>query len=121
MKKLTAKDIMNREVLKVPAAWSIQRLTEFFAENFISGAPVIDESGHLIGVVSSTDIIQSNTLPEEDPESSGPHDYYLHRLENRYAKVEIATLKIGTEPLTTTGDIMTPMVFKVSDVIKRNR
>lgn len=115
MKMLTARDIMTPDVLNVPAHWSVHRLAEFFAENSISGAPVVSEKGDLIGVVTSTDIIKNDTLSEAELENSGPHDYYLRRLENRYAKVEIEALKIGNEPLTTIGDIMTPTVFAVSE------
>lgn len=112
---LTAKDVMTTEVMKARADWSLNRLADFFVENSISGAPVISEQGKLAGVVSATDIIKNDTLPENDPESYSPHEYYLHSLENRYSKAEISSLCIGGEPLTTVGDIMTPMVFKVSE------
>ncbi len=113
MKALVAKDIMTPNVIEVPASWSIHRLAEFFIENSISGAPVISENGELMGVVTSTDIIQSDLQHEKDPESAYPPGYYLHSLENRYTKAEIASLKIESEPLITVGDIMTPMVFEV--------
>ena len=115
MRALIAKDIMTTEVLKVRADWSVQRLAEFLAEKSISGAPVISEDGKLIGVVTATDILANGTLSENDPESYVPHEYYLHSLEHRYAKVEIASFSIGGEPLTTVGDIMTPTVFKVTE------
>jgi len=115
MKELTAKDIMTPAVLQARADWSVHRLAEFLVENSISGAPVISEDGKLIGVVSSTDIITNDTIPENDPESFGPHEYYRHNLEHRYAKVEISSFTIGGEPLTTVGDIMTPLIFKVGE------
>ena len=115
MVRILAKDIMTEEVMEVRAGWSLRRLAEFFVEKSISGAPVTNENGKLIGVVSSTDIISSNTLPENDPQSYGPHEYYLQNLERRYAQVEISSFTIDGEPLTTVGDIMTPAVFKVSE------
>jgi CBS domain-containing protein len=115
MRTLTAKDIMTADVLEVRADWSLSRLAEFLFENSISGAPVISEDGILTGVVTSADLIANDTVPENDPESYGPHEYYLHSLEHRYAKVEIASLSIHGEPLTTVGDIMTPTIFKVSE------
>ena len=115
MLRITAKDIMTKEVMEVRADWSLQRLAEFFVEKSISGAPVTNENGKLIGVVSSTDIISNDTLPENDPHSYGPHEYYLQNLERRYAQVDISSSTIGGEPLTTVGDIMTPAVFKVSE------
>ena len=65
MEKLTAKDIMNREVLTVNAELSLQGLAEFLFHNSISGAPVISKNGKLIGAVSVTDIIRHETLPEK--------------------------------------------------------
>lgn len=115
MIRILAKDIMTEEVMVARADWSLQRLAEFFVEKSISGAPVTNENGKLMGVVSSTDIVSSNTLPENDPRSYGPHEYYLQNLERRYAQVEISSFTIDGEPLTTVGDIMTPTVFKVSE------
>jgi len=71
MIRITAKDIMTEEVMEVRADWSLQRLAEFFVEKSISGATVTNENGKLIGVVSSTDIISNDTLPEHDPQSHG--------------------------------------------------
>ncbi len=115
MRALTAKYIMTNNVLEVRADWSLHRLAEFLVENSISGAPVISEDGKLTGVVTSADIIANDTISENDPESYGPHEYYLHSLEHRYAKVEIASFSIHGEPLTTVGDIMTPTVFMVTE------
>lgn len=115
MRDLTAKDIMTTEVLKVRADWSVQRLAEFLAERSISGAPVISEDGKLIGVVTATDVLANGAISESNPESYGPHEYYLHSLEHRYAKVEIESFSIGGEPPTTVGDIMTPTIFKVTE------
>ena len=115
MKQLAAKDIMTEEVLSVRADWSLDRLTEFLAENSISGAPVTSEGGELIGVVSLTDIVLHSTLPEEDHPSQELHDYYFRSLERRYAREEIRSFQIGSEPLITVRDIMTPMIFKVTE------
>ena len=115
MKGLTAKDVMTRDVLSVPADWSIERLTEFLVENSISGAPVISEAGKLMGVVSLTDIALQETLPTRELQSQGPHEYYLHGMERQYAREEIASFNITTEPTITVRNIMTPMVYRVDE------
>lgn len=115
MMRIIAKDIMTNDVMKVRAEWSLQRLAEFFFEMSISGAPVINEKGELAGVVSSTDLISNGTIPENDPQSRGPHEYYLQGLERQYAQVEISSFSIGGEPLTTVGDIMTRTIYQVSE------
>jgi len=115
MRQLTAKDIMTQDVLAAKADWSLSRLIEFFAENYISGSPVISEDGRLIGVVSLTDILRLDPSPEKYSETYGTHEYYLHTLERQFAPQEINSLQLEIEPLTTVQDIMTPKIFKVSE------
>ena len=118
MKRLTAKDVMNKDVLSVGMDWSVEYLTDFLVENGISGAPVTSEDGKLVGVVSLTDIVRHNSLPGKDSRLNSPYDYYRHGLEHQYAKEDIRSLSIGTEPLNTVRDIMTPMIFDVNEDTK---
>jgi len=113
MKGLTAKHVMNTKVLTVEPDWSVSRLAEFFMENCISGAPVESSMGAPIGVVSLTDIVHHEIQPEKDRE--WPHDYYLHALERQYAREEAAGFQIETASFTTVRDIMTPVIFQVSE------
>jgi len=113
MKKLTAKHIMNSKVLAADSDWSVSRLAEFFMENCISGAPVQSSMGTPIGVVSLTDIVHHDTQPEKDRD--WPHDYYLHALERQYAREEVAGFQLETASFTMVRDIMTPVIFKVSE------
>ena len=118
MKRLTAKDVMNKDVLSVGMDWSVEYLTDFLVENGISGAPVTSEDGKLVGVVSLTDIVRHNSLPGKDSRLNSPYDYYRHGLEHQYAKEDIRSLSIETEPLDTVRDIMTPMIFDVNEDTK---
>jgi CBS domain-containing protein len=118
MERLTAKDVMNKDVLSVGMDWSIEYLTDFLVENGISGAPVTSEDGKLVGVVSLTDIVRHSSLPGTDYRLNSPHDYYRHGLEHQYAKEDIRSLNIGTEALDTVRDIMTPMIFDVTEDMK---
>ncbi len=118
MKRLTAKDVMNKDVLSVGMDWSVEYLTDFLVENGISGAPVTSEDGKLVGVVSLTDIVRHNSLPGKESRLDSPYDYYRHGLEHQYAKEDIRSLSIGTEPLDTVRDIMTPMIFDVNEDTK---
>jgi CBS domain-containing protein len=56
MRPITASDVMNPRVLTVREDMTIEQLAEFLLENEISGAPVEDSTGRLVGVVSVTDI-----------------------------------------------------------------
>jgi CBS domain-containing protein len=54
---MLAKDIMTREVTTVMPDLSMHELAKTFARHHISGAPVVDENGKVIGVVSDGDIL----------------------------------------------------------------
>jgi CBS domain-containing protein len=56
MRPITASDLMNPEVLTVRDDMSVRDLALFLIENEISGAPVADAEGRLVGVVSLVDI-----------------------------------------------------------------
>jgi CBS domain-containing protein len=50
-----AGDIMTKEPLCAEPATTFRQLARLFEENDISGCPVVDEEGKVIGVVSKTD------------------------------------------------------------------
>ena len=113
MKGLTAKHVMKSKVMMAESEWSVSRLAEFFMENCISGAPVQSSTGKPIGVVSLTDIVHHDTQPEKDRD--WPHDYYLNTQERQYARKEANCFQIETESLVSVRDIMTPVIFQVSE------
>jgi CBS domain-containing protein len=115
MGKLTAKDIMNREVLTVNSELSLQGLAEFLLQNSISGAPVTSRNGKLIGVVSITDIIRHETLLEKGLQSNGRHDFYFHTVQDRFSHQDLDSLHLGDESLVTVQDIMTSTILEVGE------
>jgi CBS domain-containing protein len=58
---LTAKDIMTKKVITVKPDTSIKELSAILVKNKISGAPVVDDSGALYGMVTENDLISQNT------------------------------------------------------------
>lgn len=54
---LKAKDIMNTDVITVKPEMTVEELGRLFIEKDISGAPVIDENGNLMCIVTETDLI----------------------------------------------------------------
>ena len=115
MKKLTAKDIMNREILTVNSELSLQGLAEFLFQKSISGAPVTSRNGKLIGVVYITDIIRHETLLEKGLQFNSRHDFYFHTVENRFSHQDLDSLHLGDESLVTVKDIMTPTILEVGE------
>ncbi len=57
---LTAKDIMTRNVVTVKLDTSIEALASLLMEHHISGTPVVDEAGNLVGIVTENDLISRN-------------------------------------------------------------
>jgi len=52
-----AKDIMTRDVVTVRESLSVRDLARILSEKKISGAPVMDAEGTIIGVVTENDLI----------------------------------------------------------------
>ena len=57
---LKAKDIMTTEVISVSTATTVEEFARILVERRISGAPVIDDQGSLIGIVTENDLIRKN-------------------------------------------------------------
>jgi len=52
-----AKDIMSRDVITVRKDSTIKEVVELLVEHKISGAPVVDETDRLIGMISEGDLL----------------------------------------------------------------
>jgi predicted transcriptional regulator len=71
---LTAKDIMARDVITIHYSASIRELSRLLAENRITGIPVIDDDGKLVGMISMRDLIREEVrVLSANPEY---HDIY---------------------------------------------
>ena len=58
---VTAKDIMTTEVISVQKDTTVTELAEILWKNKISGAPVLDDDGNVVSVVTESDLIDQNT------------------------------------------------------------
>lgn len=99
MRTITAEDLMNPEILTVREDMSVRELASFLMENEITGAPVEDRDGELVGVVSVVDIAcaasgqgggEARSLTDADREVLPGEDLLVR-------------------------DIMTPEVFAISE------
>ena len=57
METRTAGEIMTRDVLTVPPETTVEELAKLLAFHNISGMPVVDASGAVVGIVSEADVI----------------------------------------------------------------
>jgi len=111
----TVSDVMSSEVLSAEAGWSLDKLAEFLIDNSISGAPVTDADGELVGVVSMTDIVRQSGTAGNNPGSEATHDVYRYELERHLSQEEIKIFHTHYESPVEVRDIMTPMIFKVAE------
>lgn len=110
MRLITAADLMNPRILTVREDLTVRELANVLVENEISGAPVEDGSGKLVGVVSLTDIAAALA---DDEETEGG-DYFVSEWEDGMSREEIEELGLDEAELTV-ADIMTPEVFTVRE------
>ena len=54
---LVAKDLMNGEVVTIPRDMGMQAAARWLGQMHVSGAPVVDEQGRCVGVLSSGDFV----------------------------------------------------------------
>ncbi len=58
---LKAKDIMKTDVITVSPETTVEELGRLLIKNRISGAPVLDTTNKLVGIVTENDLIKQNT------------------------------------------------------------
>lgn len=117
MREIRASDLMNSEVLTVPETMSVKDLAAFLVDNEISGAPVVDDEGKLVGVVSVVDVAAAATEQADIATDRGKPEFYLRDLEEAYSEEEIRDLHIEGEGLQV-ADIMTPAIYSVEEDAK---
>ena len=61
---ITAGEIMSTRVITLTPEMDISNAAQVLLENRINGAPVVDENGHLVGILCQSDLIaQQKKLP----------------------------------------------------------
>ena len=114
MKGLAAKDVMNTQVLTVRVDLTVRELAAFLIENQISGAPVVDYDGRLVGVVSLTDVAQNDTERPDLVEDRSSPAVSVRGWEERMNPEDVRPLHIESDDLLV-RDIMTPTVYTVPE------
>lgn len=102
----TASDLMVPNPISLRAVAGISEAMLLFTEKGITAAPVIDEAGRPIGVISRSDLIVHQC---EHEKQRGGHYFAAPKFESESAPGESAA-----KVTTTVADLMTPAVFAVS-------
>lgn len=63
---MKVKDLMTTDVVTVTPETTLKEVARRLVDNHISGAPVVDAEGRVLGVISETDILYKERHPEPD-------------------------------------------------------
>lgn len=105
------KDVMNPDIMTVADDMTTDELARYLTEREISGAPVVNSQGSLVGVVSMTDIGRHLAEPSEF-ESSRRSEFYRDTVDER--AVEDFEQRVLEDRAVAVRDVMTPVVHHVS-------
>ncbi len=94
---LTAKDIMTQDIISVHKKTPVGELAKLLTSHNISGAPVLDDEGKLLAVVTESDLIdQSKKLHIPTVITILDSVFYLENPDKMEAEMKkIAATKVG--------------------------
>jgi CBS domain-containing protein len=113
MRPITASDLMNPEVLTVRDDMTARELAAYLIENEISGAPVADAEGRLVGVVSLVDVAAAASGEGSRLVRDGSA-YFIHDWEEGLDEGDVEELSLDEEGLRV-ADIMNPKIYSVRE------
>jgi CBS domain-containing protein len=105
----TARDIMKSDVITVRDNWDIREALRLFEEKHISGAPVVDIRGDLVGVLSVTDIARAHSVRETKERAES--EFYRTTLPDEFPR-GFHIERYDTIPVR---EVMTPVVIDVPE------
>jgi len=105
---LKAQDIMTKNVITVRRETTIMELAKLFAESRISSAPVVNDAGGLIGMVSETDLVEQDKSLHI-PTVVSIFDWVIYLESDKRFEKELQKMTGQT-----VGDIFTEQLFSVS-------
>lgn len=108
---MKARDIMTPHIKTVPQSWTMQRFAAFLSENNISGSPVSDDEGHIIGIATLKDIADFHFNSVKTNYDSQLDEDELKEVRRLRMMIFEGMAKLPVE----VGDIMTPIVFSVEE------
>jgi CBS-domain-containing membrane protein len=108
-----AQEIMTPSVKAVPQSWTMDRLTRFLNDNEITGSPVVDDNGEIVGIATLKDITEfrwSSSRSDPTVDKLTPED------EQEAKRLRMMMFeKMGEVPVEV-RDIMTPSLLCVDEL-----
>jgi CBS domain-containing protein len=106
--ELKARDVMTAEPVCVSPSTTIRELARVFEENEVSGVPVVNQEGLVVGIVSKTDLIRRCAEGTDEI----PPAFLFEVLSEQGDEGE--TSEVMPEPLVCVQDFMTEDPVMVS-------
>jgi CBS domain-containing protein len=105
----TVADVMSRDLITVKPQTPIKEAIQILAERNISGLPVVDDAGKLVGVLSETDLLWQETGVEPPLyimfldsviylENPARHDQELHKALGQTVGEVMSTNPVTVKP-----------------------
>jgi CBS domain-containing protein len=100
---MRVEDVMTADVITVSPEVSVHKAARLMCDHGVSGLPVVDRSGHLLGLVSEGDLILRQAAPR-------PRRWW----QRFFADPETLAREYQKAAGTTVGEVMTRAVVSVS-------
>ena len=101
---MKVKEVMTKNVITIKPETSLKEFASLIKEHRINGAPVVDEAGKLVGVVTMTDMLKIL------------HDiYYWDEIEKVKPGIGIKDALIKEKDTATVGSKMTTAIRTVNE------
>ncbi len=107
----TASDVMSKEVICVAEDMDLRELTRLFLDRGITGAPVLNRGGDLVGVISQHDLL-FYSLTRGDELVMDSDFYQSVRVDGRRLPTGF---QVEDSNSGRVSDVMTPVVHAVSE------
>ena len=106
---MRAMDVMTTDVITVSPDTTVQDLAKLLAERGISGTPVVDAGGQLVGIVSEGDLLHRAEIGTAHRHRERRRSWWLDHFASEAAREYVKSHG------RTVNDVMTPNVVTVSE------
>jgi CBS domain-containing protein len=110
---VTARDLMRKNVVTVDGSAPLSEVERILSDQRISGAPVTDEGGRIIGILSLRDLVARYT---EDPDARPRRGHGFYELSTEeLSEEDYEAFEVPEESEETARDIMTAEIYTVPE------
>ncbi|WP_234745411.1 CBS domain-containing protein [Burkholderia sp. WTPI3] len=115
-------DVMTPAVISVKPDMTVQQTAALLVEHGISGAPVIDDNGRLIGMISESDLVRRVEIDTDKPRRAWWLELLIARRDDAagYVKTHAQLVKDVMTKHVNTVEEMTP-IDEVAHILEKAR